>query len=141
MSATGHGIFRRCPQWVNDKVIKEPFQCAPVCVASVGGFHDPELCRTIGQRVGDLAKLNGMDNLIMRYSSGSTGDIAIRHRIGIFFRCRCHQVRARRKKPEEPKSKATNQGDRERKVRRRINECAYQNVSSTHEETYVRQVV
>ena len=38
-------------QWVDRKVIQKPSHCAPVGVAVVIGFHDPKLCRTIGQRI------------------------------------------------------------------------------------------
>ena len=58
-------------------------------VAAVIGFHDPKLCRTVGQRVSDLPKLNGVDNLVVRYSSGFPRDIAVRNRVGVFFGCRC----------------------------------------------------
>ena len=51
MSAASHGIFRRGSQGVDRKVVQKPLQCAPVGVAAVIVFHDPKLCRTVGQRV------------------------------------------------------------------------------------------
>ena len=57
--------------------------------------------RSVGQRIGDLAELNGMNDFVMRYCSSSTWDIAIRHRISVLFGCRCHQVQSHEKNEQE----------------------------------------
>ena len=78
------------PSGVGTKSSKKTFECAPLGVAMVICFNNPELCRTVGQRVGDLAELNGVDDLVMGYCSGSTRDITVGHRISVFFRYRRH---------------------------------------------------
>ena len=90
VSTAGPGIFRRCPQWVEDKVIQKPFQCAPLSVASVVCFHNPELGRAICQRVGDLAELDCVNYFVMWYCSSSTWDIAVGNGIKIIIRGRSH---------------------------------------------------
>ena len=37
----GHSIFRRGPQWCDDKIIQKAFESSPTFVSSVIGFHDP----------------------------------------------------------------------------------------------------
>ena len=90
VSTAGPGIFRRCPQCVEDKVIQKLFQCAPFSVASVIGFHNPELGRAICQRVGDLAELDCVNYFVMWYRSSSTWDIAVGNGIKIIIRGRSH---------------------------------------------------
>ena len=87
MSTASHGIFWWGTQWVHRKVVQKSFQGAPVGMAAVIGFHDPKLCGAVSQRVGDLPKLDGVNNLVMRYGSSLPRNIAVRHGVGIIVGC------------------------------------------------------
>ena len=99
--------YRRCSKWTDGEVIKKSFQCMPMSMTPMIGFHNPKFRRTVGQWVSNFPEFDGVNSFIMGYSSGLSRDISVGHRVRLAIRRRCHgnnwsgndRIKVRKRKP------------------------------------------
>ena len=90
MGTAGKGEIRGFSKGRGCASIQVAFQSTALSMSFMIGFHDPELGRSIRQRVGDLAELNSMYNFAVRNCAGCSRKIRVGGRVVIVQRCSCH---------------------------------------------------